>query len=1466
MIFSLLLTLFVLLRDPFTQSVIARAATTYLSNKLHSNIKIDRVTVSAFFNILIRDVEVNDLHGNNLLSAKQIKVSIDKISFRNHLLKLKEIKLLEANINLITYQDEEEMNFQYLIDYFSSKNTNDSIVSDSTQNDWLIECDAIQLYESSFAIVNENKIKKPEGMDYNRIIVNNINLELEKLDFHNDTIHFKIEKLNCVERSGFILNEFAGIFSLASTFLEAKNLKIKTANSVLDLDFRFSFDDLSAFSTFVEDVEIQTDIRKSTLNLADIGFYAPQLFVMDNNFLLENTSIKGTVTDFVAKRLNFKFGESTHFVGQIAMKGLPYIEKTFSDLKITELKTSAKDLANFALPLESVYLKFPAEIYEFGECSIIGSMKGIYNNFKSNFVLKSEIGNLAAEVNMYTVDSSQVTYYNGRVQSLKFELGKMLKVPEFVGSMNIDLYFNGSGLTMEDALLKLEGEISSLELMKNNYNQVKINVELADNKFDGHLEVIDEKIDFQFDGSVDFNSEIPEFNFSANIQNAHLYDINLLKHDSTAVLSTELNINYAGVKLDDMQGVINISNTIYEQNDKLYVLDNLDINAYYDSTNQKVIELKSDFLDANIQGEFLFKELFASVGVLVGQYLPVLFKDSVIAEDLLITNQKLDFSVDLKNTDALTELFIPQLKIAPDSKISGYFYTNQNAVYLEANSTEIEFAGIKFYDWYLKTDNDENNFLVLTGSKDLTFKDPTENDTTSIGLENFNILASIQNDNIDYRLAWDDFDSLDFNTGYLSGFFKFHSKTKSEMKFKRADFIINNVVWNIDLNSHLLIDTSNFSIENMNIFSTDQSLFVSGKASRKDEDKLKIIFKNWDLSNFDLVINNPQLNIDGIIDGEILLMDMYESPIITAQLKIENLALNGQKLGRGEFKSQWNKSESALEATFDIINIGNSGESKVFSIAGTYFPQNIDHSLDFDIEMSNLNLQMFSPFLSEFMSEVEGFASGRLLFDGSLTKPRIVGNLNLMRTGLKINYTNVKYSLANEVKFRENEISFDQIILFDTIGNQAVCHGKITHNYFNDFMFDINIKPENILGLNTNKYQNSLFYGTAMASGDIRIHGPIDEMVIDIAVQSEKGTQIFIPISYDTEFAEADYIIFVNADDTLNEPIDYNVDLSGLSLNLDLSIRPNADIELFLPYGMGNIKADGSGDIKIAVNSRGDFEILGDYFINQGSFLFTLRNLVNRRFTILEGGKISWTGSPYEAEINIKTLYKTKASLAGFDVVSDRRYNIDCFLDLNEQLFDPAIHFSIGIPNIDAEDEQKVFAQLDVNNEAQMNQQMISLLVLGSFASSSSETPTVGALGASSINVISNQLSNWLSQISKNFDVGINYRPSGEYTQEELELGLSTQLFNNRLLIDGNISRVSGYDSDNTTNIVGDVNIEVKITDDGRFRIKAFNRSNVNSNEYEDRSLYTQGVGIFYRKEFDTFGDLFRGSKQKKKK
>jgi hypothetical protein len=97
-----------------------------------------------------------------------------------------------------------------------------------------------------------------------------------------------------------------------------------------------------------------------------------------------------------------------------------------------------------------------------------------------------------------------------------------------------------------------------------------------------------------------------------------------------------------------------------------------------------------------------------------------------------------------------------------------------------------------------------------------------------------------------------------------------------------------------------------------------------------------------------------------------------------------------------------------------------------------------------------------------------------------------------------------------------------------------------------------------------------------------------------------------------------------------------------------------------------------------------------------------------------------------------------------------------------------------------------------------------------------------------------------LSQISKDFDIGVNYRPGDQMTAQELELALSTQLFNDRVVIDGAFGMSTSANTTQNQNAnqwIGDVNVEVKITEDGRFRVKAFNRTNTSLDLYSGRLL-----------------------------
>ncbi len=650
----------------------------------------------------------------------------------------------------------------------------------------------------------------------------------------------------------------------------------------------------------------------------------------------------------------------------------------------------------------------------------------------------------------------------------------------------------------------------------------------------------------------------------------------------------------------------------------------------------------------------------------------------------------------------------------------------------------------------------------------------------------------------------------------------------------------------------------------MAFYNEEQAIRLNGKITENSSDTLQIGFSNFDLEGLQPILRRIKIDASGQIEGEIKVIDFYNSPSFLSDLRISDFYFNKEKLGEAIIKSTWDPIDEAFDILAEIIYTGNIGSAKTLEVLGTYYPNRNDDNYNIGFTLNNYKLNTLQPFLKSFSSHLEGMASGKARIIGSKEKPQLLGEISLARTQLKIDYTNVVYSLADKIYFDDNVIYFENITVYDSLNNTAKASGLIYHDNLSNFRLDLEFDADELIGFHTTRKQNEMFYGSAFASGRINLYGPFDNLNLDIIAKTEKGTNVKIPVSYGTEITENDYIVFVNKDSTtLTNQSDFESDNNGISLFLDIDVTNDAEIQLFLPYSMGNIKGRGKGGIKMDINPAGDFSMDGEYIITRGSFFLTLQSILNRNFEIRRGSKIVWTGDPYNAEINLKAVYKVKTKLGQFGPEQDSatRVPVDCVIALSSRLLNPEIRFSVEFPDLRDDTKQFIYARLDTNDQAMMSQQMISLLVLNSFSDPSG---TSSGVGFNTFSLLTNSLNNWLSGISDEFDIGVNYRPGDELTAQEVEVALSTQLFDDRVLVDGNVGMRENEQTQKTNEIVGEVTVEVKITKDGRFRAKAFNKSN-NDYLYKSYAPYTQGVGVFYTQEFNRIKDLFKKKNKKDK-
>jgi hypothetical protein len=330
------------------------------------------------------------------------------------------------------------------------------------------------------------------------------------------------------------------------------------------------------------------------------------------------------------------------------------------------------------------------------------------------------------------------------------------------------------------------------------------------------------------------------------------------------------------------------------------------------------------------------------------------------------------------------------------------------------------------------------------------------------------------------------------------------------------------------------------------------------------------------------------------------------------------------------------------------------------------------------------------------------------------------------------------------------------------------------------------------------------------------------------------------------------------------------VNISPGSVEIDLLIHATPEAKAQMIYNTqitDIIKAQGEGTLRFGMDKAENISLSGNFTVEQGEYLFTLQDVIKRRFTLESGGSITWSGDPYKAVLDLKAVYKLKASLYELmmgsveDISSKQRIPVECKILLTGDLMRPDINLSIVFPVI--EERLRDELQQFFSTQEDMNRQMLSLLVLGKFYTPDfvrgNYTPTANNtnfIGNTASDLFSSQLSNWLSQINKDVNVGFNYRPSNQLTNDEIELALSTQIFNDRVRINGNIGNNVNPNKTTGNELVGDFEIEVKLTHNGKLQLKAYNRSN--NNLIYETAPYTQGLGVSYKEDYNNFAELWK--------
>jgi hypothetical protein len=664
----------------------------------------------------------------------------------------------------------------------------------------------------------------------------------------------------------------------------------------------------------------------------------------------------------------------------------------------------------------------------------------------------------------------------------------------------------------------------------------------------------------------------------------------------------------------------------------------------------------------------------------------------------------------------------------------------------------------------------------------------------------------------------------------------------------------------------------------------DESVLLDGAISAQSDRQLMLKVNNLNLNILDAISSEK---FSGIVNGEVKIRDVYTNPFLQNDVSISALTVNNFLIGDLNGKNNWNRNEQQFDIDFTIDRLGK----RTVSLIGFYNPKK-ESPLFVKASLAKTNLKIVEPFLRGIFSEIDGTLSGEYLITGDFSKPLVNGDGVIEDGQIMIDYLRTLYTFSGKLGMNSTQIIFDDIELADAFKNKSKLRGFLTHKNYSKFRIVLNAEFSNFQLLNTSAKDNSLFYGQAYATGDLNILGPLENMKISATARSDKKTRILIPMNSTQSAEKKEFISFVNLSEESKEKNAISKKAksqpTGITMDLNLDITPDAYTEIIFNAKSGDIiRGYGRGDIRLQLDTKGEFTMFGLYEFERGYYNFTLYDVINKEFTINKGSRISWTGDPYTGQLALNASYKQLASLSPILSLNEaqqnspqmrRKYPVEVLLKLEGPMLGPQINFDIvanDLPNSvpmdgDAPVQLKMsFQQFKAKlDEQELQKQVFSLIILKRFSSLDAFTASGADLTRSVSELLSNQLSYWLTQVDENLEIDFDLPSFDQEAFNTFQLRLSYSFFGGRLRVTRDGTFGNQYARSEVSNLLGDWTVDYLLTPDGKFKVKMFNRTNINqlTSSLGSQSTISAGVSLAHTQNFNNWLDLITRTRERKRR
>lgn len=1468
---------------PAAQNFVAREATEIISRKLGTRISIDRVDIGLFYRVSLDGFYVEDFQRDTLLYAGRLDARIKSLGLFGGGLVFSRAELSDARFCLRETPDG-EMNIKQVVDKLSKKD------KARAEGKFRLEIERLETDGLDFCMERLEHRNPSYGVDFADMHLIDIRAELKNFTIDGPVIHTDIGRLAMRERSGFVVEDLAGCLCIANGCIDIREGHIRTAKSNIELPSLSLIGlDWALYKNFVEEVDITAQVVNTTLSSDDIAYFSPKMKDWHLTLTDVNADVSGPVADMSGSLRSVRTGADTKLSVDFAAQGLPDVGKGHFKADISELTTSAADVDRLAAALTGKNL--PDEVLRIaknaGKIGLTGKFDGTLTAFAADAALATEIGGATCLLQVSSLrDGCRGVL--GDVKTSSLQLGELLE-NDLLGPLSLNVHVNGE-LSSEHSDAEVSGEILRLGINGYDYDSLRMKGHLVNWEFNGLIEARDRNLRFDFRGLLDLNDEQrPRYDFALDLEEANLAALGVNRRDSVSVLAARIAARAVGRTLDDLNGIIFVRDVSYRYNDRELAADSVVI-VGRNSLSDKFIRLRSDFVDADYEGKTSYKEVFAYLQQRFRDYVPTLDGgpgwQAQHPDTVELADGYSQLTVNVRKINPLVNAVSPGLQIADGSQLLLRINPANDKLSFEAASDYIERGRMLVTRLNLDAHNRGDSLVFAASTEDLYLN--------SFHMSRVGMSGGAKDNKLELITDFaDTIGDVSGRIGFRSEFARGRGPAGRQIDLRLTPSYISRgeKTWNIYTDG-ITADTSRIRIDRFRMVNAGQQLLLDGVVSRRLQDSVQLTLHNFELAPFSQFTSSMGYRVDGRTNGSATMKAVLGAGEVQADIVVDSISINDLAVPSIWLRSRWDFIQNRAGI------LVQQRENLDTLVRGFYAPSQKRYYARATLDA--VELSALDPLLKGVVERTGGNADVDIALRGSGKEANLSGQIAVRDFTTTVDFTQVTYTMPRAViEVKNNHLIAEGVPLYDPEKNEGLFSIDLNLEHLSNIFYSVKVLPKELMVLNTTSKDNDLFYGRIFASGSATIAGSKGGVKMDIVATTEGDSEFYMPLSGQSNAKTADFVTFVTPEQI--DTTDYLVRKkllfqqqgrkkeaagSTMDITMALNVQDNTAFQLVIDPTVGSaLKGRGNGMLNLHINpGNGIFNMYGDYTLIEGSFLFSLQNIITKKFIIESGSMIQWTGEPVDARLDINAVYKLKTSLqpllntvtASSDDdqsgsrISDRSVPVDCKIHIGGRLSNPQLDFSVVVPVTDIETQAAVASVL--NTQEAQAQQFISLVALGTFSNSGSANIGASSGVATGLEMLTNQLTNWFS--TDDYRIILNYRAGSEMTGDEVDFGFSTNLINNRLLVEveGNyIIDNKQAVSNNVSNFMGEAHVTWLIDKSGNLRLKAFTQTIDRFDE--NQGLQETGIGISYKEDFNNFKDLkqrirdrFTNKKRQKKR